>query len=46
MTPTQNSVLPAVYQVNNTGMDILQGQAPDNYNKVRGRMFSQSLNIL
>ena len=32
-------------QVNNTGMDILKGQAPDNYNEVRGRMLSLKSNI-
>jgi len=36
--PTQDSILPTVYQANNIGMDILKGQSPDNYNKVRGRM--------
>ena len=44
-TPTQNSILPTVYQVNNTGMDILKGWASDNCNKMRERMFSQSSNV-
>ena len=40
MIPTQDSILPTVYQANNTGMDILKGQSPNNYDEMRGRMFS------
>ena len=40
MIPTQNSVLPTVYQDNNTRMDILKGQSPDNCDKVRDRSLS------
>ena len=43
--PPRNTILPTVDQVNNTGMDILKGQAPDNYNEVRGRMLSLKSNI-
>ena len=43
--PTQDSVLPTVYQANNTGMDILKGQSPDNYDEVRGRTLSRTSNI-
>ena len=32
-------------QVNNTGMDILKGQASNNYNEVRGRMLLLKSNI-
>jgi len=45
MIPTQDSILPTVYQANNTGMDILKGQSPDNYDEVRGRMLSHISNI-
>jgi len=34
MIPTQDSILPTVYQANNIGMDILKGQSPNNYDKV------------
>jgi len=37
MILTQDFSLPTVYQANNTGMDILKGQSPDNYDEVRGR---------
>jgi len=40
MIPTQDSVLPTVYQANNTGMDILKEQSPDNYDEIRERMLS------
>jgi len=43
--PTQDSILPTVYQANNIGIDILKGQSPDNYNEVRGRTLSRILNI-
>ena len=43
--PTQDSVLPTVYQANNTGMDILKEQSPDNYDEVRGRTLSHISNI-
>ena len=45
MIPTQDSVLPTVYQANNTEMDILKGQSPDNYDKVRERMLLCTSNI-
>ena len=35
MNPTQNFVLPTVYQDNDTGMNILKEQSPDNYDDVR-----------
>jgi len=41
----QNTILPIVDQVNNTGMDILKGRASDNYDEVRGRTLSQKSNI-
>ena len=40
MIPTQDSVLPTVYQANNIGMDILKEQSPDNYDEIRERMLS------
>ena len=46
MNPTQNFVLPTVYQVNDTGMDILKEQSPDNYNEIRGRLLSHNSSIL
>ena len=45
MNLTQNYCLPTVYQDNDTGMDILKGKSPDNYNKVRGRLFSHNSSI-
>jgi len=43
--PTRNYCLPTVYQDNNTGMDILKGKFPDNYNEVRGRSVSCNTSI-
>ena len=43
--PTQDSILPTMYQANNTGMDILKELSPDNYDKMRGRMLSCISNI-
>ena len=45
MIPPWNTILPTVDQVNNTGMDILKGQASNNYNEVRGRMLLLKSNI-
>ena len=43
--PTQDSILPNMYQANNTGMDILKELSPDNYDEMRGRMLSCISNI-
>ena len=43
--PPQNTILPTVDQVNNTGMDFLEGRAPDNYDEVRDRTLSNKSNI-
>jgi len=43
--PTQDSILPTVYQANNIWMDILKEQSPDNYNEVKGRTLSHTSNI-
>jgi len=45
MIPTQNFILPTVYQDNNIGMDIPKEQSPDNYDDVRGRLLSFNPNI-
>jgi len=42
---SQNTISPTVDQVNNTGMDFLKGQAPNNYDEVRDKTLSQNLNI-
>ena len=44
MIPSQNTNLPTVELFNNTGIDFFKGQTPDNYNEVRGRKLTQSLN--
>ena len=36
--------LPAMNLSNNTGMDIWKEKSPDNYDKVRDRTYSQSIN--
>jgi len=43
--PTQNYCLPTVYQDNDTGMDILKEQSPDNFHEVRDRLFSHNFSI-
>jgi len=45
MNLTQNYYLPTVYQDNDTGMDILKGKSPDNYNEVRSRLVSHNPSI-
>jgi len=42
--PSQNTNLPTVELFNNTGIDFFKGQTSDNYNKIRGRKLTQSLN--
>ena len=42
--PSQTNILPTVDLSNNTGMDILKGWAPGNYDEVRDRKLSHSLN--
>ena len=42
--PSQNTNLPTVEPFNNIEMDIFKGRTPDNYDNVRGRKPSQSLN--
>jgi len=42
--PSQTNTLPTVDLFNNTGMDFLKGQTPDNNNGVRGRKLSHSSN--
>ena len=37
--------LPTVYTASSTGMDILSGLSPDNYDEVRGRPLSTNTNI-
>ena len=39
---TRNYRLPTVYQANDTGMDILKGRSPDNFDEVRGRTNSHN----
>ena len=46
MYSTQNFALLTVYQVNNTGMDILNEQTLDNYDEMRGRLPSHYSSIL
>jgi len=45
MTPIQSFTLPTVFQADNTGMDILKGSSPNNYNEVRGRSLLANTNI-
>ena len=40
---SQTNNLPTVDLFSNTGINILKGRSPDNYNKVRGRKHSHSL---
>ena len=40
---SQTNNLPTVDLFSNTGMDILKGRSPDNYDEVRGRNHSYSL---
>ena len=42
--PSQTNNLPTVNLFCNTGMDLLKGQTPDNYDEVRGRKLLHSLN--
>jgi len=42
--PSQTNTLPTVDLFNNTGMDFLKGQTPDNNDRVRGRKLSHSSN--
>jgi len=42
--PSQTNTLPTVDLFNNTGMDFLKEQTPDNNDKVRGRKLLHSLN--
>jgi len=42
--PSQTNTLPTVDLFNNTGMDFLKGQTPDNNDGVRGKKLSHSSN--
>ena len=43
--PSQTNTLPAMDLFNNTGVDFLKGQTPDNNDRVRDRKLSHSSNI-
>ena len=45
MSNSQTFILPTMFPSNNTGMDLLSGPAPDNYDKIRGRNLSTNGSI-